>query len=250
MPSRTPNSWRLRLTAVALGACAASGALNAQQARPAQNRNQTQQHLDRAATAVEGLKSTRFSLKREGPPAFLDEKSGISFTTADCAYAAPARVSCDIKVSLKNGTIVQLTRVWVPEGTFQSNPLTRQFVKLPADANFNGTALFGKNGIAEVMRSGVQNPQTVGNESVRSQTAVHVKGDVRGDTLNRLIASALKADQLYPVDLWVETGSDNPLQLRFSEAPGTGWLIALSNINDPITIPTPQVPPTTSRPPA
>src|ERR1700741_3753578 len=88
----------------------------------------TQVQLNRAADAVLALKSTRFSVKREGTPAMLDEKNGITFTLAECMYAAPDRVSCDVKVTLKNGTVLQLTRVWVPEGTFQSNPLSRQFV--------------------------------------------------------------------------------------------------------------------------
>ncbi len=64
--------------------------------------------------------------------------------------------------SLKNGTILQLTRVWVPEGTFQSNPLTRQFGKAPADANFNGVVLFAKTGIPEILRTAVQKTQVVG----------------------------------------------------------------------------------------
>ncbi|MDR1988827.1 MAG: LppX_LprAFG lipoprotein [Acidobacteriaceae bacterium] len=231
--------------AIVAGACAASSVPQAQTRTPAA------QQLSRAADAVDALKSTRFALTREGAPAFLDEKNGITFTAADCAYAAPARVSCDIKVSLKNGTIIQLTRVWVPEGTFQSNPLTRQFAKLPEDANFNGAVLFGKNGIADVMRTGVQHAQSVGSESIRNQATLHIKGDVRGDTLNRLIAAGLKPDQAYPVDLWVEERSGNPVQLRVSEAAGVGWLIALSGINEPVTIPTPQVPPpATSRPPA
>src|SRR3954452_19235991 len=71
-----------------------------------------QSYLNRTADAVLALKSTRFSLKREGTPAVLDEKNGITFTTADCMYAAPDRVSCNVKVSLKSGTILQLTRVW------------------------------------------------------------------------------------------------------------------------------------------
>src|SRR6476620_8569754 len=94
-------------------------------------RSAPQDSLNRAADAILALKSARFSLKREGTPAFLDEKNGITFTVADCRYSAPDRVSCDVKVSLKNGTILQLMRVWVPEGTFQSNPLTRQFGKAP-----------------------------------------------------------------------------------------------------------------------
>ena len=118
-------------------------------------RSAAQDTLNRTADAILALKSTRFSLKREGTPAFLDEKLGVTFTAADCAYSAPDRVSCNVKVALKNGTIVQLTRVWVPDGTFQSNPLTRQFAKMTADSNFNGVVLFARTGIPDIDRKSV-----------------------------------------------------------------------------------------------
>ena len=101
----------------------------AEQLKPGATGDAVQSYLNRTADAVLALKSTRFSIKREGTPAVLDAKNNITFTAADCVYAAPDRVSCNVKVALKNGTILQLTRVWVPEGTFQSNPLTRQFGK-------------------------------------------------------------------------------------------------------------------------
>ena len=105
--------------------------VGAEQLKPGASRDAVQSYLNRTADAVLALKSTRFSIKREGTPAVLDEKNGITFTTCDCTYSAPNRVSCNVKVALKNGNILQLTRVWVPEGTFQSNPLTRQFGKAP-----------------------------------------------------------------------------------------------------------------------
>ena len=122
-------------------------------AQPRSEPGAIQDYLNRTADAILALKSARFSLKREGAPVFLDEKKGITFTAADCTYAAPDRVSCNVKVSLKNGTIVQLTRVWVPEGTFQTNPLTRQFGKAPADSNFNRVLLFAGTGIPEILRT-------------------------------------------------------------------------------------------------
>ena len=141
-----------------------------QDARPAtsgRGRSATEQYLHAAADAVLNLKSAQFSLKREGTPAFLDEKNGITFTLAECSYAAPDRVSCNVKISLKNGNILQLTRVWVPEGVFQTNPLTRQFGKAPADASFNGAALFAKTGIADILRTATRNPQLVGKEKLQ-----------------------------------------------------------------------------------
>jgi len=213
------------------------------QARTGGSGGAGQDYLNRTADAILALKSTRFSLKREGTPAVLDDKSGITFTAADCAYAAPDRVTCNVKVSLKNGTIVQLTRVWVPDGTFQSNPLTRQFAKVPPDSNFNGVVLFARAGIPEILRSGVQNAQIVGREKIQNQDTIHLNGRVSGEKLNPLVGSTLKSDVMYPVDLWIDDKSADPLKLHVVEPDANGWLIELFGTNEPVDIPTPPLPP-------
>lgn len=209
----------------------------------AQGKATPQEYLNRAADAVLKLKSAQFTLTREGTPAFLDEKNGITFTAAQCSYAAPDRVSCNVKVSSKGGTILQLTRVWVPEGTFQSNPLTRQFGKAPADSTFNGVVLFAKTGIPEILRTSVVKPQLVGTETVRDKPTLHLKGEVRGDKLNPLMGATLKPELMYPVDLWMEEQSGNTAKIHVTEPAGNGWLIELFALNEPVTVPTPQVPP-------
>jgi hypothetical protein len=208
-----------------------------------------QAQLNRSADAILALKSTRFSVRREGAPAMLDEKNQITFTLAECAYAAPDRVSCDVKVSLKNGTILQLTRVWVPEGTFQSNPLTKQFGRAPADSTFNGVLLFAKTGIPDIMRTGVQNAQIVGKERIQNRDTLHLKGEVSGAKLAPFI-STVKPDGTYPVDLWIDEATAVPVQIHVTEPDNNGWQIELSGINDPITVPTPQLPPAPVKPQA
>jgi hypothetical protein len=222
----------------------------AEQLKPGASRDAVQSYLNRTADAVLALKSTRFSLKREGTPAVLDAKNGITFTAADCAYSAPDRVSCNVKVSLKNGSILQLTRVWVPEGTFQSNPLTRQFGKAPADANFNGVVLFAKTGIPEILRTAVQNAQVVDRETLQNRQTLHLQGEVSGEKLNPLVGSTLKPDVMYPVDFWSDETSANALRIHVTEPEGNGWLIELFGTNEPIDIPTPQLPPPTPKPQA
>ena len=202
-----------------------------------------QGYFTRTADAILALKSAHFSIKREGTPAVLDERNGITFTAADCAYAAPDRVTCNIKVALKNGNILQLTRVWVPEGTFQSNPLTRQFGKVPPDSNFNGAVLFAKAGIPDILRTAVQNGQSVGTEKIESRDTLHLKGDVSGAKLNPLVGATLEPTLMYPVHLWIDQRSANPARLHVTEPEGKGWLIDLFGINEPVDIPTPQLPP-------
>jgi len=210
----------------------------------AQPAGKPQDHLNRAADAILKLKSAQFTLTREGAPAFLDEKLGVTFTAAQCVYAAPDRVSCEVKIASKSGTVLQLTRVWVPEGTFQSNPLTRQFAKAPPDATFNGVVLFAKTGIPDLLRTSVQKPQLVGSETLRSKSTMHFKGDVRGDKLLTLIGSGstIKPELTYPVDFWMEGRSANPVRIHVVEPAGNGWLIDLFAVNEPVDIPTPKVP--------
>jgi hypothetical protein len=198
--------------------------------------------LTRAADAVLKLKTAQFTITREGTPAFVVEKNGITFTTAEWLFAAPDRVSCDVKITSKTGTVLQLTRVWVPEGTFQSNPLTRQFVKVPPDAVFNGALLFARAGIPEILQKGVAKPQLAGNETVRDKNTLHLKGEVKGDRLIPFMGPIFTPDQLYPVDLWMEEQTANPVRMHVTEPAGNGWLIDLFSINTPVDIPTPKVP--------
>jgi hypothetical protein len=226
------------------------GITGAEQLKPGASREAVQTYLNRTADAVLALKSTRFSIKREGTPAVLDEKNGITFTAADCGYSAPDRVSCSVKVALKNGSILQLTRVWVPEGTFQSNPLTRQFGKAPADANFNGVVLFAKTGVPEILRTAVQKAQVVERETVQNRETLHLRGEVSGEKLNPLVGSTLKPEVMYPVDFWADEQSANAARIHVTEPEGNGWLIELFGTNEPVDIPTPQLPPATPKPQA
>jgi hypothetical protein len=237
------------VTVLLIGLLASSIVVDGRQQPKPEGNGAAQDLLNRAADAVLALKSTRFTVTREGPPAVLDEKNQITFTVAACAYAAPDRVSCDTKVSLKNGMILQLIRVWVPEGTFQTNPLTRQFAKAPADSTFNGARLFAPTGIPDIMRTGVQKAQLVGKERVQNRDTLHLKGEVSGTKLNPFISS-IKPDAMYPVDIWIEDKTATPAQFHVTEPDSTGWLIELSGIGEPVDIPTPQIPPPAGRPQA
>jgi len=213
----------------------------------AQPRGNPQDQLNRAADAVLKLKSAQFTLTREGTPAVLDDNRQITFTGAQCSYAAPDRVSCSIKIASRSGTILQLTRVWVPEGAFESNPLTRQFARAPADAAFNGAVLFAKSGIPDVLRTSVQKLQTVGTEKIRDKNALHIKGEAKGDKLNPLTGGTLAPETSYPVELWMEDQTANPLRIHVSESGGNGWLVDLFAFNEPVDIPTPQIAPAPAR---
>jgi hypothetical protein len=208
-----------------------------------------QDYLNQTATAILALKSARFTLKREGAPVLLNEKKKITFTSAACAYSAPDRVSCNVKVSLKDGTIVKVKRVWVPEGAFQSNPVTQELGKAPPESKFNPVLLFAATGIPEVLRTGFQNGQVVGREKIQNRDVIHLKGEVSGEKLNPLAGSTLTPERAYPVDLWVDEQAANPLRIHVTESEGNGWLVELFGANEPVHVPSPKRTPSSSSKP-
>jgi len=215
------------------------GVRGSQQPNPGAGTGAIQDYLNRTADAILALKSARFTLKREGAPVFLDEKKKITFAAAACAYSAPDRVFCNVKVQLKNGSIVKVKRVWVPEGAFQTNPMTQELGRSPADS-FNPVALFAATGIPEVLRTSFQSGQVVGREKIQNQDAIHLKGDVSGEKLNPLTGSTLKPELAYPVDLWIDEQSAIPSRIHVTESAGNGWLVELSGANEPVHIPPPK----------
>jgi hypothetical protein len=208
-----------------------------------------QDYLNQTADAILALKSAQFTLKREGAPVLLSEKKKITFTSAACAYSAPDRVSCNVKVSLKDGTIVKVKRVWVPEGAFQSNPVTQELGKAPPESKFNPVLLFAATGIPEVLRSGFQNGQVVGKEKIQNRDVIHLKGEVSGEKLNPLAGSTLTPEQAYQVDLWIDETSANPARLHVTESEGNGWLVELFGANAPVHVPSPKRTPSPSSKP-
>ena len=224
------------------------GVRGSQQPNPGGGTGAVQDYLNQTADAILALKSARFTLKREGAPVFLNVKKKITFTAAACAYLAPDRVSCNVKVSLKDGTIVKVKRVWVPEGAFQTNPMTQELGKSPADS-FNPVLLFAATGIPEVLRTGFQNGQVVGREKIQNLDAIHLKGELSGETLNPLTGSTLKPELAYPVDLWIDEKSANPARIHVTESEGNGWLVELFGANAPVHVPSPKRTPSPSSKP-
>ena len=117
-----------------------------------------------------------------------------------------------------------------------------QFGKAPADANFNGVVLFAKTGVPEILRTAVQKPQVVGSETLENRQSLHLRAEVSGEKLNPLVGNTLKPELMYPVDLWTDEASANTARIHVTEPEGNGWLIELFGTNEPVDIPTPQLP--------
>jgi len=191
--------------------------------------------LSKSGDAVLALKSARFTILREGPPAVFNAETGMGFTEAAGEYQAPDRVSAKVKVTLF-GNVLQIEIFWLPDGTFISNPLTHQLEAAPADLGIDAAAMFTPEGIPAVLKTGIQNTTLVGYETVEDISAIHIRGEADGAVLSPLMAGALVSGTLYPVDVWVEKSTYNLVRFHVDESDGNGWMIDLFDFNAPIEI--------------
>ena len=215
------------------------------QAQAGRGNASPQEHLNSAADAILKLKSAQFTLTREGAPAFLDEKTGVTFTAAQCSYAAPDRVSCNVKIAEQErndpATDARVgPRRHVPE----------QSAHAPVRQGPRGFQLQWRPAVCQDRNS--RNSSDVGAEAstwpaprrFATRARVHLQG--RGERRQAQSAdrvSTLKPELMYPVDLWMEEQSANPVRIHVTEPAGNGWLIDLFAVNEPVDIPTPKVPP-------
>jgi lipoprotein LprG len=191
--------------------------------------------LAKSGDAVLAMKSARFTLVREGPPIQFDPTTGMGFAEAAGEYQAPDRVSAKAKVTLF-GNMLELEIYWLPEGVFILNPLTKQLQEAPADMGIDAAAMFTPEGIPAVLKTGIQNPQRIGYETVEDVKTIHIRGQADGAVLSPLMAGALESGTLYPVDAWVEVSTYYLVRFHITEPDGNGWMIDIFDINTPIEI--------------
>lgn len=235
---------------VALLAASISGCGGSSESKPASApaAPTAQDLLAKAADAAVAMKTASFDLRREGAPVLLDEKTNVSFTEATCKYQSPDRVDCQIKVQLKTGNILSVQKIWIPEGIYMTNPLTKSFMKLNQESSFNGALLFGPQGFPSLVKNSIRNAAIVGKESLEGADTIHIKGELDGQKLAPLMAGTISPDHWYPADLWIKPDSHLPARLHVAEPDGSGWRIDVYSYDEPVNIVPPQTP--TPRPAA
>jgi len=194
--------------------------------------------LSKVGDAVLAMKFAKFTITREGAPAVLDATTHMTFTEVTGEYQAPDRVSAQVNVTVL-GHIFAIQLLWLPEGNFMSNLLTGQMGPMPADAGFNGAALFLPAGIPAVLKGGIQNPKLVGMETIEGAAVYHFSGTADGAVLSPLMAGALTPGTLYPVNIWAQKSSFRLVRFHIAEPDGNGWLIDIYDINVPVEIQAP-----------
>jgi len=207
---------------------------------------QAQATVDKARARFDQVNALHFALGVEGD-VFLDNLRTQKLKSAEGDLLRPDKVSLTAKASV--GPInAQLKFIQIGDNAFLTNLLTGKWEKAPAGFAYDPRIVFDKDkGVSAIMGK-VQGWTLVGNEKVNGVDTQHVRGPVPVESVNALVSSSLRGDNV-DVDLYVEGKNADVVKFILSEQPaavvqGTvaaKWALDLSKQNDAIKIDAPTI---------
>ncbi len=207
------------------------------QAASAASDPQAQAAVDTARARFDQVNSLHFSLTVDGD-VYLDTLHSQKLKSADGDLIRPDKVSLTAKASV--GPInAQIKFIQIGDQAYLTNILTGKWEKAPAGFAYDPRIVFDQDrGVSAIMGK-VRGWTLVGNEKVNGVDTRHVRGPVPVASVNDLVSSSLRGDNV-DVDLYIEAKNNDVIRFVLSEqpaavAPGTAaarWTLDLSKQND------------------
>jgi hypothetical protein len=198
---------------------------------------QAQAIVDKARARFDQVNALHFALTVDGD-VYLDTLHSQKLKSADGDLIRPDKVSLTAKASI--GPInAQLKFIQVGDQAYLTNILTGKWEKAPAGFAYDPRIVFDQDkGVAAILGK-VRGWTLVGTEKVNGVDTQHVRGPVPVASVNDLVSSSLRGDNV-DVDLYVEGKNNDVVRFVLSEqpaavAPGTAaarWTLDLSKQND------------------
>jgi hypothetical protein len=198
---------------------------------------QAQAVVDKARARFDQVNALHFALTVDGD-VYLDTLHSQKLKSADGDLIRPDKVSLTAKASV--GPInASLKFVQIGDQAYLTNILTGKWEKAPAGFAYDPRIVFDQDkGVSAIMGK-VRGWTLVGNEKVNGVDTQHVRGPVPVASVNDLVSSSLRGDNV-DVDLYVEPKNNDVVRFVLSEqpaavAPGTAaarWTLDLSKQND------------------
>lgn len=198
--------------------------------------------LQQAGETMQALSSVRFEISRSGGPVYLDEERQMIFSSAVGQYAAPDRVQAVINARAM-GMALEVRTIAIGDEQWLTNPLTRQWEKLPAGWGFNPATLFDPAlGWEPLMKEDLTNVSPGRQVELEGRSLDYFTATVAGERI-RAVTAGLAGDEPVEVSFWIDPQTYRVLQIQFATAGVNGeaaeWLLTFSEFDQPVTIEAP-----------
>ena len=189
----------------------------------------------RAAEAMAGLETARFTMDRAGAPV---EIAGFEFVSAEGQYAAPAAARALLQVrvsdlSVELGTIAIDERVWL------TNPVTGGWEEIPDGTGFNIAIIFDAEvGWVPLLTDDLSDVSYLGTMDEGSGPRHVIHGSIAAERVEFLTAGLVEAQSVESY-IWIHPESRHITRVEFAtddRGAVSEWTIRLTEFDEPVII--------------
>ena len=199
--------------------------------------------IERAIVRWDATDTAHFVLEIDGAT-YLDDAEQIELAGAEGDLSRPDSVEATASVAISLVTL-DVSLIFIGDEAYMTDFLTGNWGPAPEDFSYNPALLLSQTeGLGPVLDA-LEEPEVVGRETVDGSDAVHLRGTVAQELIDGMTAGAITGDQI-GVDIWFDAETLDVVKIELAEpdaedAPGTTWIISLSDHNAPVTIEAPDV---------
>jgi lipoprotein LprG len=192
------------------------------------------------AQATSRSQSFHFNVALSGKPVYTDQSQTFAIVSLDGDLKRPDSVLATAKIT-GGGSIAEVRMASLGGKQYITNPLTRQWLCMPAGSIFNPAVLFDPaSGVEHLLQQGFQDITLVGTEDLAGVPNLHLRGTIAGPPLLAISANSLG---LGPVraDLWADASTMRVTQIVLVDpatdaANPTTWKITFSDYDKPVDV--------------
>ncbi len=197
--------------------------------------------MARSATAMSGVTSVEFRLRRDGAPVFIDQFEEIALDSLRGQFTVPTRARAELTVTIDDDLTTRIGAIAIDSEVWISNPVTGDFETLPAGYDIDPSRFFDPEDGWQPLIANLREIELVeiadrGGDRYRV-SGIADAADVRNITVD------LVRDQDVAVDFWIHPTTALVTAAEFTttiDGVDARWELELDNYGDDFTIVPPE----------
>ncbi|HET7378274.1 MAG TPA: LppX_LprAFG lipoprotein [Anaerolineae bacterium] len=197
----------------------------------------------RSGQAMLQVPSMHFKVEISGAPVVINQATLTSLRSVEGDFARPDRMGVHLKVIVAVAA-AEMDMIALGNDQFITNVFTQKWEVLPPQFGFNPAIMFDpKDGLEQTLKSGLDNAQLIGVDTIDGAAAYHVKGSLDGSRVQVMSGGLLGRGQI-DVELWADGTTFQTLKAILTDRDSdpkdpSVWTLTFGSFGKPVNITAP-----------
>jgi lipoprotein LprG len=201
--------------------------------------------VTRSGEAMLKVPSMHFKIDISGAPVYLNKSVSLSLRSVEGDFARPDQMGVHLKV-IAAVAAAEMDMIALGNEQYVTSILTGKWEVLPPQFGFNPAIMFDpKVGIEQLLKSGLDDAQLMGVESIDGVNVYHVKGSLDGARVQGMSGGMIGTGRI-EAELWSEGSTFVPrrailIDTTSDPAKPSTWAMSFASFGKTVNITAPTI---------